>query len=62
MGTMGCKWVEKYWLLAVDGSLLQLPESKALAKKFERWRNQQEAGGMLMGRCSVLYDVLKYVF
>lgn len=50
---------DKYLLLAVDGSLLQLPESKGLALDFERWKNQTDKG-MLMGRCSVLYDVLNH--
>lgn len=49
---------DKYLLLAVDGSLLQLPESKALSEDFERWRNHSAEGGLLMARCSVLYDVL----
>jgi len=44
----------------VDGSLCQLPESAALARYFGRSENQHGAG-MVMGRASVMYDVLNQV-
>lgn len=50
----------KYLLLAVDGSLVQLPESAELAKDFGRWKNQTEKG-MVMGRASLIYDVLNRI-
>jgi Transposase DDE domain len=51
---------DTYLLLAVDGSLLQLPEQEALAQEFGRWKNNT-AKGLPMCRCSVLYDVLNHV-
>jgi hypothetical protein len=50
----------KYLLLAVDGSLLQLPEQEVLAKEFGRWKNNTDKG-LPVCRCSVLYDVLNHV-
>lgn len=47
----------KYQLLAVDGSLLQLPESPTLAHHFGRWKNKSPHL-MVMGRLSIIYDVL----
>lgn len=49
-----------YQLVAVDGSLCQLPESKELADHFGRWKNQH-AKGMLLGRASILYDLLNQI-
>jgi hypothetical protein len=50
----------KYVLVAVDGSLCQLPESESLASYFGRSENQHGAG-MAMGRASVMYDVLNQI-
>ena len=49
-----------YRLLAVDGSLCQLPESEDVAKSFGRWKNQTDKG-MPMGRASLVYDVVNRV-
>lgn len=51
------RYQEKYILVAVDGSLCQLPESEELAKAFDRWKNHK-GSGMIMARSSVMYDVL----
>lgn len=53
-------WRGQYLLLACDGSLVQLPESEELAKEFGRWKNQTPKG-MVMGRASLIYDVLNRV-
>lgn len=53
-------WNQKYLLVACDGSLVQLPESKALAQHFGRWKNHTDLG-MVMGRASLLYDVLNRI-
>lgn len=50
----------KYVLVAVDGSLCQLPESAPLAHYFGRSENQYGAG-MVIGRASVMYDVLNQI-
>lgn len=48
-------------LLAVDGSRMNLPNTKELAKEFGRTKNQNKPGNV-QARVSVLYDVLnKYV-
>ena len=53
-------WNREYLLVACDGSLLQLPESKGLADDFGRWKNHL-GPGMAMGRASLLYDVLNRI-
>lgn len=53
-------WRDNYLLLACDGSLIQLPESEELAKSFGRWKNQTQKG-MIMGRVSLIYDVLNRI-
>lgn len=53
-------WNEAYLLVACDGSLVQLPESNELADHFGRWKNHT-ALGMVMGRASILYDVLNRI-
>jgi hypothetical protein len=50
----------KYLLVAVDGSLCQLPESGQPASYFGRSGNQH-GQGMVMGRASVMYDVLNQI-
>lgn len=45
-----------FLLMAIDGSTLQLPQSKALAQQYGRAANQQASTPM--ARCSLLYDVL----
>lgn len=50
----------QYVLVAVDGSLCQLPASAPLARYFGRSENQHGAG-MVMGRASVMYDVLNQI-
>ncbi|WP_417941244.1 IS4 family transposase [Flavobacterium sp. RS13.1] len=52
------KYKDDYILLAVDGSLCQLPESKEVADYFIRWKNHLPTEGMPMARVSLLYDVL----
>lgn len=54
------KFRGKYLLLAIDGSLCQLPESKSIISHFGTWKNQNEKG-MAMGRASVMYDVLNHL-
>ena len=44
-------------LMAVDGSILNLPETKELEKIYGRAKNQN-GPGVVQGRASVLYDVL----
>jgi hypothetical protein len=51
---------EKYLLLAVDGSLLQLPESDLVKAHFGSWKNQT-SHTMPMARASLFYDVLNNV-
>ena len=51
------KYLGTYSLVAVDGSLVQLPESEGVASFFGRWGNQT-GQGMSMGRSSVVYDLL----
>ncbi|MBB6460132.1 IS4 family transposase [Flammeovirga kamogawensis] len=46
----------KYQLLAVDGSMIQLPDSNELGEIFIRTKNQNGAG-MPLARASVLYDL-----
>lgn len=53
-------WNQKYLLVACDGSLTQLPESAELAQHFGRWKNHTDSG-MVMGRASLLYDVLNRI-
>ena len=55
------KFKNKYLLLAVDGSLCQLPESEEIASHFRRWKNQMLGKGIPMARISVLFDVLNQV-
>lgn len=55
------KLKNKYLLLAVDGSLCQLPESEEIASHFQRWKNHLPKGGMPMARISILFDVLNEV-
>lgn len=50
-------WNQEYLLVACDGSLIQLPESKELADDFGRWKNHI-GSGMVMSRASLLYDVV----
>jgi len=50
-------YMDKYRLLAVDGSLCQLPDCEVLKDEFGT-SNNQHGQGMAMGRASVLYDVL----
>jgi hypothetical protein len=53
-------WNQEYVLAACDGSLVQLPEAKSLALDFGRWKNQTDKG-MVMGKASILYDVLNRI-
>ncbi len=46
-----------YRLLAVDGSRINLPDTKELTKKFGSAKNQTKTS-TVQARCSVLYDVL----
>jgi len=48
------RW-QNYLVLAIDGSLLQLPESSELISSFGLAENKGKS--MPMGRCSLLYDV-----
>lgn len=50
-------WNQECLLVACDGSLIQLPESKELADDFGRWKNHI-GSGMVMSRASLLYDVV----
>jgi len=50
-------YLNKYRLLAVDGSLTQLPNSQALKDEFGTSKNQH-GSGLAQGRASVLYDLL----
>lgn len=54
------KFRGEYLLLAIDGSLCQLPESGAVISHFGTWKNQN-GEGMAMGRASVMYDVLNHL-
>lgn len=54
--TPGVKTLRDFLLLAIDGSTLQLPESKALVQEYGRAANQESS--MPMARCSLLYDIL----
>ena len=48
-------------LLAVDGSRINLPDTKELEEIYGRTKNQ--AGGIVQARTSILYDLLnKYLF
>lgn len=51
---------EKYLLLAVDGSLVQLPDSEDIGKHFALFQNTN-GKGILTGRASLIYDVLNRV-
>jgi len=55
------KFKGNYLLLAVDGSLCQMPETKESALHFGRWKNHLPTAGMPVGRCSVFFDVLNRV-
>jgi hypothetical protein len=50
----------KYLLVAVDGSLIQLPDADELATFFGTWKNQTDKT-MPMARCSVAYDLLNKI-
>ncbi len=50
----------KYRLLSVDGSLIQLPPKDKIRDAFGYWKNDTDKG-MNMARCSVLYDVLNHI-
>jgi hypothetical protein len=54
--TTGVKTFGNFLLLAIDGSTLQLPESKDLIREYGRAANQESS--MPMARCSLLYDIL----
>jgi hypothetical protein len=54
--TTGVKTFRDFLLLAIDGSTLQLPESKELIREYGQAANQQSS--MPMARCSLLYDIL----
>lgn len=47
---------DKYRLLAVDGSLCQLPSTDQIVTHFGMWKNNTQQG-MPMGRASLIYDV-----
>lgn len=49
-------WKNKFLRLAVDGSLIQLPESQNLLADFSRWKNHTQKG-MIMGRAGIIYEV-----
>ncbi len=51
---------EKYRLIAVDGSLIQLPHSTSIIETFGQWKNQT-IQGMPMGRSSIVYDICNRV-
>ncbi|WP_314006050.1 IS4 family transposase [Xanthocytophaga flava] len=51
---------KQYLLLAVDGSLLQLPVSQTIDTYFGGWKNQSEKS-MPMARCSLIYDLLNHM-
>ena len=50
----------KFRLLAVDGSLCQLPDAKQMSAHFGQWKNHTSQG-MPMGRASLVYDVYNRV-
>lgn len=52
----GVRTFHGFLLMAIDGSTLQLPQSKELVKEYGRAANQQ--GSIPMARCSLLYDIL----
>lgn len=54
------KFKDKYVLLAIDGSLCQLPQSESVISHFGTWKNKTEKQ-MPMGRASVMYDVLNHL-
>jgi hypothetical protein len=54
--TTGVKTFGDFLLLAIDGSTLQLPQSKDLIQEYGQAANQQSS--MPMARCSLLYDIL----
>lgn len=48
-------------LLAVDGSVLNLPKSQSIIKEFGHEKNNQNDRLQSMARCSMVYDVLNFV-
>lgn len=48
-------------LLSFDGSTLNLPFSASMAEQFGIYRNQRETGDVIIGRVSVLYDLLNEI-
>nr|WP_255518051.1 IS4 family transposase [Fulvivirga sp. M361] len=58
--TLYRSYQNKFRLLAVDGSLCQLPAAKQLITHFGQWKNKT-AKGMPMGRASLVYDVYNRV-
>jgi hypothetical protein len=52
---------ENMRILSVDGSTVNLPLTKDLLKYFELHNNQNKTNDVLIGRVSVLYDVLNNI-
>ncbi len=50
----------KYLLVAVDGSLVQLPDAEEVTTFFGTWKNNTDKS-MPMARCSVAYDLLNKI-
>ena len=58
--TLYKSYQHKYRLLAVDGSLCQLPAAGPITAHFGEWKNHTSQG-MPMGRASLVYDVYNRV-